>query len=245
MAKIDSKGHLKGTVGPVTYRAFNGNTYVQSKPGKGRVKQTAATKKSASDFGRASSLAKALRTTLYPILQNHSDGAFYRRFATQVNTATQAGNPQPKGSRFLTEGDLSLLVNLECNMASPFARYCTVVPELSLSETRQLIVRLPEFSVLEQVAAVSQATDATLMFLITTVNPETLVQTQAELFPLEFSLTDQFIPAQQWTTAAQPEGQLITVAAALFYYRNNHLAGKVLLNGKGFHPCEVSAVLKG
>lgn len=244
MARLDSKGHLKGSVGPVTYHSYNGNVYIQAKPGRGFVKQTTGTKKSASDFGRASSLAKAIRNSLFPILQNHSDTSFYRRFTANINAATQDANPQPKGSRSLIDGNLALLEHIDCNTASPFSTYCTLSPELTLSDSGQLTISLPEFTVLEHIAQIPDATHATLAFLATVINPDTNTQSHAELFKLELPLTDSLIPAQQWTTAVLPQGQLIVVASAVFYYRNNNLAGMVGLNSREFHPCEVSGVLR-
>lgn len=245
MAKLDSKGQLKGSVGPITYHTYNGNVYLQTKPGRGNVIQTDATQNSASDFGRASSIAKAIRTSMFPILQNHSDNAFYRRFTTKINAATQDGNPQPKGSRSLMYGNLSLLGHTDCNTASPFASYCSLAPALSLTDSRQLTIALPEFRVPEHITAPDDATDAVLAFLVTVINPDTNTESHADLFRLELRLTDNLIPAQQWTTAILPEAQLIIVASAVFYYRNNSLAGMVGLNGKEFHPCEVSGVLRG
>lgn len=244
MARLGLKGQIGGSVGPVTYLAYNGTTYIRTKPGKGGVKQSSETKKSASDFGRASSLAKAIRNSLFPILQNHSDTSFYRRFTANVNAATQDGNPQPKGSRSLMEGNLSLLERIDCNTASPFSTYCTPSPELTLSDSGQLTIALPEFTVLEHIAQIPDATHATLAFLATVINPDTNAQSHAELFKLELALTNSLIPAQQWTTAVLPQGQLIVVASAVFYYRNNNLAGMVGLNSREFHPCEVSGVLR-
>lgn len=244
MGKIDTKGNLKGAVGPIYYRLYNGDKIVQTKPGKGGVKQTAATKGSASDFGRASSLAKAIRKSLFPVLQNHSDSAFYRRFTALVNAATQANNPQPKGSRSLIEGNLSLLTSIDCNSASPFSSYCTLIPEASLSAARELTIALPEFNVLEQIVKPEDASHATLAFLVTAINPETNLETHAELFQLDMQLNNNLIAAQQWTTAALSENQLVVVTTALFYYKNNRLAGLVALNGKDFHPCEVSGVMR-
>jgi len=244
MAKLTTKGQLKGSVGPVTYAAYNGNVFLRSKPGKGNVKQTTATKKSASDFGRASCLAKAIRLALFPILQNHSDNTFYRRFTAKVNAATQTGNHQPKGSRSLIDGDLKLLENIDCNTGSPFATYCSLAPTLSLSDARQLTVALPEFTLLEHIAKPAGASDAEIVFLITAINPQTNAESHAELFRLALPLNASVIVAQQWTTAVLPEAQLVIVASAVFYYRKNNLAGMVALNGKEWHPCEVSAVLK-
>lgn len=245
MAKIDIKGQLRGSVGPVTYHTYNGNSYIQSKPGKGNVKQSEATRLSASDFGRASSLAKTIRECLFPIVQHHSDPAFYRRFAAKVNAAAQDGNPQPKGSRSLINGNLAALASIDCNTATPFGDYCGLSPELSLSDSNALTIALPGFWVQEGIAPHADATDAELAFLITAINPETNTESHAELFKLQLPLRNGLIPAHQWTTATLPENRLIVIAAAVFYYRRNNLAGMIGLNGKGFHPCEVVGVLRG
>ncbi|MDN3678236.1 hypothetical protein QWY90_13055 [Flavobacterium paronense] len=248
MARINKKGQIIGSIGPVSFRAYNGKEYLQGKPGKKKMKQTVATKKSASDFGRGSRLAKAIREALFPILQNRGDANFYRRFTTKINTATQDGNSKPIGSRTLMEGNLDLLQNIDCNLASPFVHYCKLSPTLSLSGSCQLTIALPEFSVLDYIAQKEKATHAELVFLVTAlpteIDPENPIEPKAELFRLAFPLKASVVPAQQWTTVVLPEGQLIVVASALFYYRDNALAGMVGLNGKEFHPVEVSAVLK-
>lgn len=244
MARIDSKGRLTGSIGPVSYRTFNGTTYLQSKPGKGNVQQTLATQQTASDFGRASTMAKSIRQALFPIVHNHSDTTFYRRFTAQVHTATQDGNPQPKGSRSLWHGNLSVLTNMECNAASPFANYCTLAPELTLSIDREVTITLPAFTVAEGIKQQGDATDATLAFLVTCVDAATGAQTHAELFQLDMELANGELPTQQWTTAAVPENQLIIVASAVFYYRRNAVAGLIGRNSKEFHPCAVIAVMR-
>jgi hypothetical protein len=244
MARLDSKGHLKGGIGPVSYHSYNGNVYIQAKPGRGYVKQTAATKKSASDFGRASSLARVIRASLFPILQNHSDNSFYRRFAAKVHIAAQDGNPQPKGSRSLINGNLSLLDHTDCNTSSPFTSYCSPAAEISLSGSRELSIALPEFQVLNHITVLREASHAELLYLVTVINPETNSVGHSELFRVELPLRDTLIPQQQFLTPALPEAHIIVVASAVFYYRNNNLAGMVGLNGKGFHPCEVTKVLR-
>ena len=245
MAKIGFKGQLTGSVGPVYYRTLNGSSCIQTKPGRGNVKQTEATRQSASDFGRASSMAKAIRESLFPVLQHHSDTAFYRRFAAKVNAATQDGNPQPKGSRSLIDGNLALLSHIDCNTASPFSEYCKGSPELSLSDSNVLTIALPELQVIESITPYTDATDAELAFLVTVINPQTNTQSHAELFKFAIPLSNATIPARQWTTASLPENQLIVVTAAVFYYRRNALVGLIGLNGKEFHPCEVVGVLRG
>lgn len=244
MARLDSKGKLIGSIGPVSYRTFNGTTYLQSKPGRGNVKQTTPTKQTASDFGRASSIAKAIRQALLPIMQSHSDNTFYRRFTALVHTATQDGNTQPKGSRSLRHGNVAALTNIDGNLASPFANYCKLVPELALSIDRQLTITLPEFNVAESITKHGDATDAELAFLVIGVDPETGAQTHAELFKLEMALTNGTLPTQQWTTAVVPENQLIVVASAVFYYRRNAVAGLIGRNSKEFHPCAVIGVMR-
>ena len=249
MARINKKGQIIGSIGPVCYHAYNDETYIQSKPGKKKMKQTVATKKSASDFGRGSRLAKAIREAMFPIIQNRSDANFYRRFTTKINTATQDGNAQPIGSRTLLEGNLDLLHHIDCNLASPFVHYCKLTPTLTLSDSRELTIGLPEFSVLDYIAQKEKATHAELVFLVTALPPEidpnNPIEPKAELFRFAFPLKASLVPAQEWTTAVLPQAHIVVVASGLFYFRNNNLAGMVGLNEKEFHPCEITAVLKG
>ena len=178
--KTRHQRQITGSIGPVSYHSYNGNVYLQSKPGKGNVKHSAATKNSASDFGRASKLAKAIRLSLFPIMQGHEGNALYRRFTTIINRATQKDNPQPKGSRLLIDGDLSTLAHIDCNTGSPFASSCGLSPRLSLSDSRQLTLALPAFTIANSLFAPSDATDAALTFLVIAIDPETRTESHAD-----------------------------------------------------------------
>jgi hypothetical protein len=146
------------------------------------------------------------------------------------------------------EGNLALLHNIDCNLASPFVNYCKLSPGLSLSDSRQLTIALPEFSVLDYIAQKEKATHAELVFLVTAlppeIDPDNPIEPKAELFRFAFPLKASLIPAQQWTTDVLPQAHIVVVVSALFYYRNNALAGMVGLNEKEFHPCEVTMILK-
>jgi len=241
MAKITSSGHIKGTVGPVSYRNLNGQTIVQSRPGK--VKQSKATKESGFDFGRASRTSKAIRLALFPLLRDFQDAAFYRRLTGLVTQATRAGNSSPSGKRNLRDGDLSLLANTDCNVNSPFAKYCLVEIDGGRDGER-LSLFLPAIEIQEQLVQLPNASHATLAYLVVAMDPETLAETHAELFELPLSFADQSTPETTWLTEPLPDNQLLLVASAVFYYRKNKLAGLIGLNSKDCHPCEITAVLR-
>lgn len=63
MAKMIN-GEISGSINNITYYTVNGVGYLRSKPGQGKVKQSKATKKSASAFGKASSLIHPLLNEL-------------------------------------------------------------------------------------------------------------------------------------------------------------------------------------
>lgn len=241
MAKITPSGHLKGTVGPVSYRNLNGQMIVQSRPGS--VKQSKATKNSGFDFGRASRTSKAIRSALFPLLRDFQDAAFYRRLTGIVTNATLAGNSSPSGKRSLQDGDLSLMVNTDCNTSSPFSKYCLVEADGGLQDNR-LALSLPEIAIGEQLVRLPNASHATLSYLVVAIDPLTLNETHAELFELPLSFADQSTPAVAWLTQQLPENQLLLIASAVFYFRKNKLAGLIGLNHKDCHPCEITAVFR-
>jgi len=241
MARINTKGMLSGTVGNYSFRVLNGKAIVQSKPGRNRVKQTAATKSSASEFGTANTLARQVREMLYPLLQDLSDSKMYNRFATALYGVLLGCTSLPKGKRTLLDGNLEDLAHFEFNSASPFSKYCRVQVQAVLDGQGQIRITTASFNSRQNVAQVETATDAILVFLVTAFDPHNGEESYSKLFQCPFRLDGNAIAAQEWTTAALREGQVAIASAALFYYRGNNLVGPVRLNSKQLHP---SAILK-
>lgn len=242
MARINAKGLLSGTVANYTFRVVDGRGIVQSKPGKGRVKQTAATKSSASEFGNAHALAKKIREAHFPLLQNLSDSKMYNRFATAVYNTILSAESLPKGVRTLADGDLGILDHFQFNIDSTFSKYCTVPMQAGLDKENRMRIVLDAFHPDAAIARASMATKAKLSFLVTAFQPEDGTQSHAELFQLAFDIADTSTAPQKWVSSTLPSEHIAFVSVALFYYRNNNLIGAVSLNSKKLHPSEILKV---
>jgi hypothetical protein len=81
MGKVIEPGYT-GRVGLLVFYNLNGKNIVRSLPYK--YKQTKATKASASEFGRASGIARSIRTQLGPVISNPTDNKMQTRLVTAV-----------------------------------------------------------------------------------------------------------------------------------------------------------------
>ncbi|OYU81030.1 MAG: hypothetical protein CFE23_05920 [Flavobacterium sp. BFFFF1] len=247
MARINAKGHLSGAVGPVYFRILNGKPIVQSKPGKGNVKQAAATKAGASEFGAASKTAKCIRAALFPILQDLADVTMFQRFTAAVYAAVRANTTVTKGNRRLADGDLSLLEGFEFNHNSPFAKYSSLSPQITCLPDGKLAISLADTASAEAFKIPHpKASGTELRVMVTVVDPHSGMFVNDERFSVSISGSSTVVPAQAWTTAILPAGHLVFVTMALRYYREDRSAGNIPLNSRELHPCRmVRAFLTG
>jgi hypothetical protein len=244
MATINSKGHLTGTVGPVSYRIVRGKTIVQSKPGRGNVNQSLATKKRASEFGMAQQIAKKIRTALFPLLQNKTDSTCYYRFGSKVYQAMLGNSAVPQSARSLATGDLALLDRFQFNENSPFENFCSVPITVAENETGGLVLSIPDFRVAEAILPNPLATAAKLCLLVTGFDTEQYSESFSEIVTLEIPFHVATVAAQEWVLATVPAGHLMVVTAALFYLKQDRIMGAVVLNDQELHPCEIVAAYK-
>jgi hypothetical protein len=81
MAKVIEPG-FTGRLGPLVYYNLKGKNIVRTLPR--RYKQTKATKASAGEFGRASGIARTIRTQLRPIIPKPKDNSMQTRLVSAV-----------------------------------------------------------------------------------------------------------------------------------------------------------------
>ena len=242
MAKINTKGALSGIVGPVSYRTQFKMITVQSRPS--RVRQTPATKLSATEFGIANKAAKNIRHALFPILQDFSDNRMHSRFTAAVYKCLIGNTNLPKGIRTVADGDLQQLQHFQFNNSSPYADYAKVDAGILYNAAGGLTIHLPEFRPTDCFVKPQDATDCTLTFMVTAFDPETGGAVYAELHRHPVKLNNISVPASQWTAPALPPDHLVIVAAAAFYSRNNSLLGEISLNSKMLHPAVLLVAFK-
>lgn len=244
MATINSKGQLSGTVGSYSFRIVNGKAIVQSKPGKNNMKQTEATKSSASEFGKANSTAKKIRLALVPIIQNLADTKMYNRFAVKVHEAVLGCTSLPKGNRNFAEGDLSLMANFQLNNNSPFQKFASFSPEITLKDLGQVQIALPEIIAKDQIYFTENTTECTVCFLVTALDKTDYTESYSEVFKFSIDNQNSIIASQQWTTPALASDQIIIISRAIFYYQHIQHMGATVLNSKEMHPAEIILFFK-
>lgn len=239
MARVNNKGIITGSIGNISYRMLNGQSIVQSKPGRGGVKQTAATKLTATEFGVANHIGMRLRHCLFPVLQHGSDKAMHRRFSTVLLKTMQTDMIHPKGSRQLVDSDLTLLTGFEFHADSPVNEYSRVVPSW-INTAGQVTITVPEFSPKVAVSHPKEASHVMLCYFITVIDSQHWLVKHEEVFKLRFGVNDPMVTATAWESAVLPLGCLVLLTEAVYFIRHNRLLDDVVLNDKTLHPARVT-----
>lgn len=145
MAIQDSNGFLRGKVGSVIYRKWRELNLVQSVPRKKKKnKLSANTLAAAYEFGRASTMAKAIRSAGSYMFRQH-DLAMPSRLVGAVLKGLRHSPEAPRMERDLHDADLSSLQGFEFNTDSQLLKILPVKPVLSKDEEGVPFVQIPSF----------------------------------------------------------------------------------------------------
>ncbi len=236
MSKLNLKEQLTGGIGPVYTRVLNGRMIMQTKPGKGRVKQNIRTKQNASEFGRTSSAGKNIRIGLQGILQGWHDNVMYSRLTGRLYEAVKADVTSGAGKRHLAAGDLALLKGFEFNTASLFSDWSMMQPNVLRNADNSLSINLniPEGATM--VKPYTAATGHEVIVYVAVFDKETLMP-KHEQFIYKYDPASDENSGTAWQTPVIPNDSIALVTVALTYYRNDGIWGKKYLNAKDFHPC--------
>lgn len=237
MATLGNKKTFSGMVGNVVFRNVNGRQIVVSRPA--NVKQTNATKKSASEFGNCSRWAKQLRSGLTPFLVGLTDSQMHQRFATAMYNAIKSNTLLPIGQRTPLNTDMDSLNGFEFNTHSPLAAYFKPTVDAQLNADKEAVIALPEVDPNTEMTFPGGCTNAKLLaFVIATDFTDTTT-------PLVFHSIipinkNSALPAQELLhTTPIPEGYFVMAAVKLLYYNPNLLTESNYLNTKDFSPAMV------
>jgi len=237
MATIQNKRGFSGMVGNVVFRNYRGKPIVQSRPS--QVKQTTATKISASEFGNVSRWAKQLRSTLTPLLVGLTDGEMHQRFTGALYTAIKNNTTFPKGQRTLLNTNMDSLCGFEFNAHSPFAKYFKPTITASLTASNEVTVAIPAFDPKTEMLFPEGCNAAKLTLYIVATNFKDAA------VPLVFHSIlalnkNTSVPAQTLvTTTPLPEGYFALASAKLLYFTPNLLTESNYLNTKTLSPAMV------
>jgi hypothetical protein len=237
MATLENKRAFKGMVGNVVFRNYRGKPIVQSRPT--HVKQTTATQKSASEFGKCSRWAKQLRLGLTPFLVGQTDSALYQRFTAAIYNAVKSNTALPKGERSPLNSDMASLQGFEFNTHSPFATYFKPTIAAQRNANNEVVLTIQDIDPSTDIVFPDGCTTAKLVVVIyaTNFSDTTTPLMFHSIIPIAQNST---LPAQELLrTPSIPEGYLVLAAAKLLYYTPNLLTESTPLNTKDFSPAMV------
>ncbi len=242
MATSGNRKALTGLIGNVVFRTVNGKAIVQSRPA--NIKQTTATKKSASEFGSCSRWAKQLRMGLQPLLVGMTDSTMHSRFSTQLYNAIKSNTAVPQGQRTPLNSAMDALVGFEFNTHSPFATHFSPTIITELTSANELIISISAFDPKTDMLFPTGCHSAKLVVYVLT--SDCLEGSRSLEFHALLTIEKNTpINAQTLlTTAPIPTGQLVLATAKLLYFTPNPLTESNYLNTKVLSPAMVVSVVK-
>jgi hypothetical protein len=132
---------LKGTIGDITFYKTKDGHLAREKGGieASRIKNDPAfqrTRENGSEFGRAGTAGKILRTSLRSLLVNSADGRMVSRLTQAMVKVIQADMISVRGLRNVIDGEAELLTGFEFNIrgklgTSLFAPFVAVIDRSS------------------------------------------------------------------------------------------------------------------
>lgn len=240
MAQQTNPKMISGTIGNVIFQEQYGKQIIRVHPGK--IKQTAATKSSAGEFGSCSRWAKALRVGLQPFLTDWTDNAFYRRLTAALYNAICANTNIPKGQRNLFNTNLEFLAGLDCNIHTPWSKWFLATLTVELTPEKQLRITVPELVTATQLIYPEECVKAELVLYVmaSILEPGNPITAHHTTIPLPYANTT--LPATDWLTPALPENTIVVAAAQLLFYDDNTITGRHYHNNAMLNPAVILQV---
>jgi len=229
---------LTGRIGNLIFYKRNGKYCSRAVPD--RVRQTKPTKARAKEFGKASSLAKAIRQQLLPVIPFPTDNKMQTRLITAVfEWLKEAGSSRTErvsklylieGFQFTTEGNEML------------KRWKTS-PVISIPAAGVLEIKIPPFIPDKSIVAPANTESVILKISAGSCHPETGMATANSSTALLLNYDSKPVAAQTIVLEfSMPRGSLVVAGASLVYTVAKNK--KLQLNAnKSFMPAGIIAAM--
>jgi hypothetical protein len=155
---------LKGTVGGITFYKTQDGHLAREKGGvdASRIKNDPAfqrTRENGSEFGRAGTAGRVLRTAIRGLLLNSADNRMVSRLTQAMTKVIQADATSIRGERNVIDGEAELLDGFEFNIRGKLGTslYAPFVPTID-RVTGQIKVVIPSFIPANMISAPSGTT---------------------------------------------------------------------------------------
>lgn len=217
-----------GTFENLIFYEREGEFFIRTVP-----RQTAATRKAAKDYGRASSKAKTLRQLLQPLLPNPKDRDMQNRLTPAMREfLALLGDrriPQPEnnplaGFRFVPDSDL---------------KNCLLFPwSVTRAAGENVVVKLPSMNPIQSIAAPPGTSRVELQVMLVSfmMNDAHYLVGHPESIGIPYA--DEIHPPINLFLEMQPEaGSIMILAVKLVYWKQDKR-----INIPGFRPVEIVSV---
>lgn len=230
---------IAGSMGNVVYKEINGVQVMQSKPGKGGVRQTPATKESAGLFGKSSTLASYFRGRMHPVINENADGLVAGRFTSAVNSVIRHCYSFKTKTFHFEKDSFESLVGFDFNIKSPVQKSMWLMPESKLAENI-LTITLPELRTHEELKFPKGTNLCEISICVLRYKlEEGLEYKKLEVKTVEIT-SDLAMLEEQDLEFNIPEGSFCIAAIGLHYYEviKNKAVDR---NSKTFNPAAICA----
>jgi hypothetical protein len=229
---------LKGTIGDITFYKTKDGHLAREKGGieASRIKNDPAfqrTRENGSEFGRAGTAGKILRTSLRSLLINSADGRMVSRLTQAMVKVIQADMISVRGLRNVIDGEAELLTGFEFNIrgklgTSLFAPFVAVIDRASGA----ISVDLDSFIPANMIAAPSGTTHYKIISAGAEIDfeAETFVEAHSEtaILPWDAAAT---VPISQVNAVTPGSTKPLFLALGVEFYQEVNGQMYALKNG--------------
>jgi len=243
MAKVDHKGRVRGTAGPVVYRGYRGMTIMQGKPR--TFKQTSASIRASTEFGLSSTTAAVIRQAFEPAYV-HRDGAAAARCTQAVYRSIRGSLTGSVGHRDLHDADLESIIGMDFHIHSRISEVMQVSQRVERDQEGRISVFMGALNAktdLRVPPGISKTVSKyRIRYSLIGFNFRKEYFEYLEVRDVELRKYGQ-LEAQEIRFDAHPEAdQLLMLSVSLLAYAETRMEeGYVLLNSKEFSPCGIIA----
>jgi hypothetical protein len=237
MAITDSKGNLRGKIGPTITRIVRGKNIMQVVPKKHKKHEN--TLKQAKAFGGISKSAKKVRDVIQPFLGQRHDPYMYNRFNSIIANALKKNTTLSDEDKTLNKADMSELSGFDFNMDSPFRDSLLAPIQCQMIDDIHLEITVPSFSTKSDVLYPPTVSTAKLRLMIYEYQELTDEPTPPVVYTLDFDKKEKDTEQQQWIQEIDNLDRLVMVIAELLFYSVDTDNSKILYNNKSFNPAAI------
>ena len=225
MARQNGLLKLTGTLGNISFYRIN-NEFVARRKGvvdKKRIQKDPVfqrTRENASEFGRASTAGKLLRTAFRPLVFRASDKVLTQRLAKEMLKVAQADVHSKRGMRSVPTGDPGRLEGFEFNSEATLSSVLYVRPEVNIGrEAGSVAVHIPRFKPKKSMLIPPGATHFKMVSAGAEINFESnkyvYIPCESKLMPLNTGFTERLVLKNQLPAASR--FHLFVVFGIMFY----------------------------